>query len=238
MAAAQPAYSDYVPIPCPKPKLRLVVSSPGKGARRNKKRCSYGGRPIVISRARYYDPKVGRFVTRDPIGFDGGDYNLYNYVGGNPINYIDPYGLWIASIHKSITRNAALNLNCSKKAEELANTNAAVDNIYTSPEDAYYHAMVNGYLDKAGQNNDINNYYNLVERGTNSCDNIKDIGEALHAIQDSFAPAHSGFQPWKRGRYYKHVSDAFYDENAAQAYFATHSILSRIIERCPCFCEN
>jgi len=93
MAAAQPAYSDYVPIPCPKPKprLRLVVSNPGKVSRQGKKRSSYGGRPIVISRARYYDPKAGRFITRDPIGFGGG-INQYVYVGNNPVNYIDPNG--------------------------------------------------------------------------------------------------------------------------------------------------
>lgn len=95
MAAAQPAYSDDVQVPCsePKPRLRLVVSNPGKGSRRNKKRSSYGGRPVVISRARYYDPKVGRFVTKDPIGFKGKDYNLYGYTHNNPINYTDPSGL-------------------------------------------------------------------------------------------------------------------------------------------------
>jgi uncharacterized protein RhaS with RHS repeats len=32
-------------------------------------------------------------VTKDPIGFAGGDVNLYNYVGGNPVNEIDPEGL-------------------------------------------------------------------------------------------------------------------------------------------------
>jgi RHS repeat-associated protein len=48
---------------------------------------------MYIYRARYYDPQVGRFVTKDPIGFDGGDVNLYNYVSGNPVNWIDPWGL-------------------------------------------------------------------------------------------------------------------------------------------------
>ena len=40
---------------------------------------------------RYYDPKIGRYITQDPIGFSGG-LNLYNYAGGNPVNYIDPTG--------------------------------------------------------------------------------------------------------------------------------------------------
>jgi RHS repeat-associated protein len=48
---------------------------------------------LYFYRARYYDPKAGRFLTRDPIGFDGGDYNLYAYVSNNPVNKIDPVGL-------------------------------------------------------------------------------------------------------------------------------------------------
>jgi uncharacterized protein RhaS with RHS repeats len=44
-------------------------------------------------RARYYDPEVGRFISEDPIGFEGGDVNLMVYVGNNPILLIDPLGL-------------------------------------------------------------------------------------------------------------------------------------------------
>jgi RHS repeat-associated protein len=44
-------------------------------------------------RARYYDANVGRFISEDPIGFDGGDVNLFAYVQNNPINKIDPLGL-------------------------------------------------------------------------------------------------------------------------------------------------
>jgi len=117
MAAAQPAYSDYVPIPCPKPKprLRLVVSNPGKEARRNKKTSSYGERCIVISRARYYDPKVGRFVTKDPIGFAGG-VNLYSYVFNSPVNATEPYGLMsLPSVWKDYEKKAEL----QKRLDEL-----------------------------------------------------------------------------------------------------------------------
>jgi RHS repeat-associated protein len=48
---------------------------------------------LYYYRARYYDPKAGRFITRDPIGFAGGDVNLYRYVQNNPVTWVDPMGL-------------------------------------------------------------------------------------------------------------------------------------------------
>jgi RHS repeat-associated protein len=44
-------------------------------------------------RHRFYDPTVGRFLQKDPLGFGGGDANLYRYCGGDPVNRRDPFGL-------------------------------------------------------------------------------------------------------------------------------------------------
>ena len=41
---------------------------------------------------RDYDPDVGRWTAKDPIGFAGGDTDLYGYVLNNPVNLIDPLG--------------------------------------------------------------------------------------------------------------------------------------------------
>lgn len=52
---------------------------------------------LVRFGARDYDPSIGRFTTRDPILFHGGQTNLYLFAAGDPVNLADPTGFGPAS---------------------------------------------------------------------------------------------------------------------------------------------
>jgi RHS repeat-associated protein len=61
---------------------------------------------LTYLRARYYDPTVGRFVSRDILaGFDAapGTLNRYGYATANPVRFVDPSGLWTLGVCSDVT---------------------------------------------------------------------------------------------------------------------------------------
>jgi RHS repeat-associated protein len=85
---------------------------------------------LYYYRARYYDPKVGRFISEDPIGFRGG-VNFYSYVGGNPINRLDPFGLYHYNARPPRTvpvgGATAQSLGCLEGCLQRATSNPGLD---------------------------------------------------------------------------------------------------------------
>ncbi|MAZ48538.1 MAG: hypothetical protein CME65_08240 [Halobacteriovoraceae bacterium] len=59
------------------------------------------------TRDSHYNPQTGRFLSEDPIGFLGRDFNLYRYVGNSTLVTIDPYGLFSESLIGFLNANGA-----------------------------------------------------------------------------------------------------------------------------------
>jgi len=64
-------------------------------------------------RNRQYNPKYGRWLSRDPIGFRGG-LNLWAFCKNNPVRFVDPFGL---DIRRAIQ---ILKKRCEPKYQEWA----------------------------------------------------------------------------------------------------------------------
>ena len=148
---------------------------------------------LYYYRARYYDPKAGRFISEDPIGFGGGT-NFFAYVGNRVANSADPLGLMDPLTHYGLTFVAARACGLSlARAHELGLAAAEVDARPHEQEAGagteHHHAMRNP-KDTAQEASDKMEAYirDSWQQG--------DVAAVLHVVQDSMANGHSGFQPY------------------------------------------
>jgi hypothetical protein len=161
-------------------------------------------------------------------------------VANRPTFYADPTGLWVGIEHESMTYNGASAAGCSYNgANKLAKETRGVDYRKDSqkPENAYWHAMVDG-RPGADPAESIRKYNDLQSEASHTC-SVKDLALALHAFQDSHAPAH-GFKPWggHLSEYGKHYTDAF-PSAALKNHIIdeTRRFLEDARRRCPCLCN-
>jgi RHS repeat-associated protein len=62
-----------------------------------------GESALYLFRNRYHDPSLGRFISRDPIGYFGG-MNLYSYASARAVDRADPMGLFECPYHVNSQR--------------------------------------------------------------------------------------------------------------------------------------
>ncbi|KFJ12528.1 RHS repeat-associated core domain protein [Delftia acidovorans] len=77
---------------------------------------------LFYNRHRYYDPALGRYISRDPIGLMGG-INFYEYANTNPCNAYDPLGLQAVAAQSCVYTQSTGNLTCTRDGIETVNNN-------------------------------------------------------------------------------------------------------------------
>jgi RHS repeat-associated protein len=145
---------------------------------------------LMYYRARWYDPKIGRFISEDPIGLAGG-INQFSYVGNNPVNATDPFGLYEKDVHFLLTYYLAQKTGCfsNHEARLVAAANQGTDEVpATSPglgetfKNAKYHAL----SDNASAGSGSQGLWNEALIGPT---NYVGLGRYLHDFQDRFSHA-------------------------------------------------
>jgi len=81
----------------------------------------------VTDTSAMYDPEMGRFLQRDPVGYVG-DMNFYTFVKNKPAEEVDPWGLYGESIHRDLTADLA-DMACFQRgiAEKIGTYDYDVD---------------------------------------------------------------------------------------------------------------
>jgi hypothetical protein len=135
----------------------------------------------------------------------------YLYADNDPINMIDFTGKWSSIapflVHQRAIDDAGILIAYSENELRILNDmQLEVDGKpYQTPNFAYYHAMRNGDSGQtAGQAQQESNdrVRNLIisardlKKSNDHDGYLKELGRAMHTIQDSTAPTHHGFQPW------------------------------------------
>jgi RHS repeat-associated protein len=126
---------------------------------------------LIYNRARYLDTSLGRFISRDQLGYVDGS-NVYQFVSGNPELLVDPSGFFSPDNHRLITNTAlsAAGLAANHGDNGVDGITRAIKRI----QERWDHLLYCATLDDVSYEKVIIMY-------------LQNFGEVLHTIQDLYA---------------------------------------------------
>ena len=157
--------------------------------------------------ARYYSSQSGRFTGIDPAGPDPvkpQTFNRYVYCLNNPLRFIDKDGRYEQDVHEDLTRVLAYAVGFTMEAAtKIGKATQAPDNP-GDPRNPYeswksreqYHFVTPERLSQLGTSFFVSNggEYRTYVSWNYGENLINQMGEYLHALQDSYS--HQGYGPW------------------------------------------
>jgi RHS repeat-associated protein len=147
----------------------------------------FSGRPLDSDTGlqnnhnRWYDPRVGRWLSNDPIGFAAGDVNLQRYVNNGPTNAVDPSGLAANDHHWFPTRKPLMDdliSKCGAIFEALEWSMEQFHNLFTTSFGGWGRGTVHDWIE---YRNPRGGYASLVKR---VYDESKDCCDLLKRMKD------------------------------------------------------
>jgi RHS repeat-associated protein len=161
--------------------------------------------------ARIYNPRLGKWLSLDPLQKKLPDLTPYNFVADNPLRFTDPDGQFLLDVHQRISNNALKgfqinfgNENYKKNPQfgfGIQGLGTIVDGGVTYP-DWHLADDKKAHFDGMNFSQIIKNTERIQDMTNSKVDEFKsgkanaqklghDVGENLHAIQDLYS--HSNF---------------------------------------------
>ena len=147
---------------------------------------------------RTYDPLSGNYLQPDPLGYPDGP-DPYRYAGGDPINRIDPAGLYAIDVHYYMTYFLALTAGLDDKTAWVVATAAQTIDDVNPYTDAFPSVTAGGNLDARKLyhftqtstaweplNSQTSTLLGYATKADNPCLKAQFYGEFMHAYQDTF----------------------------------------------------
>lgn len=154
------------------------------------------GNGLYYMQARYYSPEGRRFVSRDLVIELNqlSSLNTYAYCENDPVNMVDPKGLWGAKVHrdytydwvKEVAREYGLSRGMSKElAEDFADifaSKVSKADVYVDSQEPYERGRhLNTNLQgRASQLEYTEHHFTKAVRFSS----LEDLGIGLHSLQD------------------------------------------------------